>query len=377
MPKGRKTNKTPAAHSKGNGRQSLPFVLYRLPLKFLPRNRWLRRLILGFIALVLLTVGSMYGIAQWYIARHSHESLQYGVTFIPSYAEHFGLDAQDTMQAIIDELGVKRFRLVSYWEDIEPVPGVYDFSKLDWQFEKAEAAGAKVSLAIGLRQPRWPECHMPPWALHLPKDIWYPQLKDVMKRVVERYRDHPSLVSYQLENEFFLTVFGECPDFSRERLIDEYDFVKSLDPDTKLIVSRSNNALGLPVGQPTPDEFAVSVYKRVWDKTITKRYFEYPFPAWFYGFLAGAGEIVTGKNMIIHELQAEAWLPEGFNMNTASIEEQNKSLNAQRLRDRFEYGRATGIKTVDLWGVEWWYWRKVHLGDPSLWDVAREQFQIK
>lgn len=218
---------------------------------------------------------------------------------------------------------------------------------------------------------------MPPWALHLPKDIWYPQLKDVMKRVVERYRDHPSLVSYQLENEFFLTVFGECPDFSRERLIDEYDFVKSLDPDTKLIVSRSNNALGLPVGQPTPDEFAVSVYKRVWDKTITKRYFEYPFPAWFYGFLAGAGEIVTGKNMIIHELQAEAWLPEGFNMNTASIEEQNKSLNAQRLRDRFEYGRATGIKTVDLWGVEWWYWRKVHLGDPSLWDVAREQFQIK
>jgi hypothetical protein len=330
---------------------------------------------LGFIALVLILSGSMYGISQWYIWHNRNKPLSYGVTFIPSYARYYGLDPQTTMDAIINDLGVRRFRLVSYWEVIEANPGTYDFSELDWQFAKADKVNAKVSLAIGLRQPRWPECHMPERLKTEPRGVWYPQLKEFMTAVIERYKDHPALDSYQLENEFFLSVFGECQDFDRERLIDEYNLVRQLDPDTKLIISRSNNAVGLPIGDPRPDEFAVSVYKRVWDKTITKRYYEYPFPAWFYGFLAGAGELLTGKDMIIHELQAESWLPEGYNMLTAPLEEQNKSLNAERLKDRFEYGRASGMRTIDLWGVEWWYWRMVHLGDPSLWDVARNEFK--
>lgn len=343
--------------------------------KRLPDHRWVRRLFWGFCSAVLLWTGSMYGIAQWYIIKHHNEPFTYGVTFIPNYAKYFDLDPQTTMDAIINDLGVRRFRLVSYWEDIEKTPGVYDFSDLDWQFDKVEQVNGQISLAIGLRQPRWPECHMPERLKTEPREVWYPQLKEFMKAVIERYKNRGVLDSYQLENEFFLKAFGECEDFDRERLVDEYNLVKKLDPDTKLIISRSNNALGLPVGEPTPDEFAVSVYKRVWDKTITKRYFEYPFPAWFYGFLAGAGEILTGKTMIVHELQAEAWLPDGFNMKTAPIEEQNKSLNAQRLKDRFNYGKATGMRTIDLWGVEWWYWRMVHLGDPSLWDIARTEFK--
>jgi Beta-galactosidase len=341
----------------------------------LPKHPLVRRVVIILLTIVLFWVGSMYGIAQWYIWKHRNEPLTYGVTFIPSYAEYFGLDAKQTMDAIINDLGVRRFRLVSYWEQIEATPGVYDFSGLDWQFEKAAKVNADVSLAIGLRQPRWPECHMPERLKKEPREVWYPQLKAFMTKVIERYKDHSALKSYQLENEFFLSAFGECEDFDRDRLIDEYNLVKQLDPDTKLIISRSNNALGLPVGQPRPDEFAISVYKRVWDKTITKRYFEYPFPAWFYGFLAGAGEIITGKTMIIHELQAESWLPEGMRMPDASIEEQNKSLNAERLHDRFVYGKATGMKQIDLWGVEWWYWRMVHLGDSSLWDIARTEFK--
>ncbi len=319
----------------------------------------------------------MYGIAQWYIMKHADEPLQFGVTFIPRYARFFDLDAKETMQAMIDELGVKRFRLVSYWDDIEPVQGTYNFEELDWQFAKAEAASAKVSLAIGLRQPRWPECHMPKWAEWMPKEEWSSHLKIFMKAVIERYKASPALESYQLENEFFMTVFGICPDHSRDRLIDEYEFVKSIDREHPVIISRSNNWVGIPVGQPQPDQFGISVYKRVWDKTITKRYFEYPLPAWFYGFLAGAGEIVTGKDMIIHELQAEPWMPDGFNLKTSSISEQDKSLSPKRLRDRFEYARATGVKTIDYWGAEWWYWRKVHHNDPSLWNIAKEEFSRK
>ncbi len=322
----------------------------------------------------MLWVGGMYGIARWYMWDQRSKPLQYGVTFIPRYAGHFGLDPLDTMKAIIDELGVRQFRLVSYWDDAEKIQGKYDFTELDWQFKLAEASKSKVSLAIGLRQPRWPECHMPKWAETMPMSQWSVELKKYMKAVIERYKTSPALESYQLENEFFMTVFGICPDHSRERLIDEYHFVKSLDSVHPVIVSRSNNWVGFPWHDPLPDEVGISVYKRVWDKSLTKRYFEYPLPASFYAFLGGMGRIATGKDLMIHELQAEAWLPPGFEMNRLEdIPEQNKSLNAELLRNRIEYGRATGLKEIYLWGVEWWYWRKIKANDPSLWNVARDE----
>jgi hypothetical protein len=280
------------------------------------------------------------------------------------------------LDAILNDLGVKQLRLVGYWDKIEKTEGTYDFSELDWQFQKANEAAAKVSLAIGLRQPRWPECHMPDWAGKQPMDVWSVQLKAFMKTVIERYKDNPALQSYQLENEFFLKVFGICPDFSRERLVDEYNFVKDLDPTHPVIISRSNNALGLPLGQPQPDAFAVSVYKRVWDVTLTKRYVEYPFPSWFYGFLGGAGKIMTGKDLYIHELQAEPWPPNHQDIVDTPLEEQSKSLNAERLKHRFEYGKATGLRSIDLWGAEYWYYRKEVLKDPSVWDVAKEQYRL-
>lgn len=358
--------------------KSLVHILfYRIKLFIDTRNNSvLGRAVLILTALVMLWVGGMYGIARWYMWDQQSKQLKYGVTFIPRYAESFGLSPEDTMQAIIDELGVRQFRLVSYWNDYEKTQGQYDFTELDWQFKKAEASNSKVSLAIGLRQPRWPECHMPTWAETMPMSEWSVHLKAYMGKVIDRYKDSPALESYQLENEFFMDVFGICPDHTRERLIDEYDFVKSKDGAHPIIVSRSNNWIGVPLYQPIPDQVGISVYKRVWDINLTKRYFEYPMPAWFYAYLGGLGKILTGKDLMIHELQAEPWLPPGFDMNNpADIPEHNKSLNAERLRNRIEYGRATGMQEIYLWGVEYWYWRKAVANDPSLWNTAREAIE--
>lgn len=330
-----------------------------------------QKIIIWLMIVVLLIIGSTYGIARWYIAEHASEPLEFGVTFIPSYARYFELDPQETMQAMINDLGIRNFRLVSYWEAGEPTKGTYNFTDLDWEFKQAEAAHAKVSLSVGLRQPRWPECHQPDWVTGEPENVWYSQLKAYMRAVINRYKNSPSLDSYQLENEYFLRVFGTCTNFSRDRLIDEYSLVKQLDPHHSVIVARSNNAIGFPIGKPTPDEFGVSVYKRVWDKNVTHRYIEYPFPAWFYAFLAGGGELLTGKNMVIHELQAEAWLPDGYDIKTAPKSELDKSMTPERLHNRLEYGRATGMRSIDLWGVEWWYYRKVKFNDPGLWDTAK------
>lgn len=339
------------------------------------KNLWNKFWLVG-IASGIICLGAMYGIARWYITSTSDRPLTLGTTFIPAYADSLGVDPQKTMDALLDDAQVRHFRLVSYWDQLEPQKGSYDFSQLDWQFKKAEARNAKISLSIGLRQPRWPECHMPAWATGEPKTAWQPQLENFVAAVVNRYKDSPSLESYQLENEYFLKAFGTCTDFSRDRLVREYELVKKADPNHPVIISRSNNVLGMPIGKPQPDIVGVSIYKRVWSMPIG-RYLEYPFPAWFYAFMAGTQKILTGKDMVIHELQAEAWPPRGQGIPETSLDEQNESLDATRLKSRIKYGKATGIRTIYLWGSEYWYYRMKVQHDPSLWDVAKDAYRTQ
>ena len=332
-----------------------------------------KKLFLGLIITLAVCFAGMYGIARWYIHAHRNEPLDIGATFVPDYARYFDLNPKETYTAMLDDLGVKTVRLVSYWDNIEKEQGTYDFTELDWQFRMAEERGVRVSLAIGLRQPRWPECHKPVWAEKLLGDAWRQPLYDFIGTVVNRYKTSPALESYQLENEYFLSVFGICTDFDRDRLVHEFNLVKSLDPNHRLIVSMSNNAIGTPIGKPKPDEWAISVYKRVWDKTITRRYFEYPIPAWYYAFRAGWTELTRGRDSFIHELQTEPWIADPVGgIKDSSIAEQDKTLDAVHLKDRIAYGKATGMRKIDLWGAEWWYWRKVKFNDPSLWNTAKE-----
>ena len=323
------------------------------------------------LALWFLIVIQAAIIGEWYKIKHANEPLKIGVTYIADYSRYFGLDPKETMLALRDDMGFKRFRLVSYWKNIEPENGKYDFSELDWQFDQVEAVGGEVSLAIGLRQPRWPECHFPNWiSAHDDEAKWKSELYEYMEAVVNHFKERKSLVSYQLENEYFLGVFGECPPSERPRLIEEFDLVKKTDPDHPIILSLANNYFGIPTGEPRADQFGVSVYKRVWDKTVTKRYFEYPFTPLYYAYRAGLTEIFTGRDSMLHELQAEPWTPVG--VKDASIAEQNKSMDVERLKSRVAYGIETGFRDIDLWGGEWWYWRKVKLNDPSLWNAVKE-----
>lgn len=354
-------------------------TLWRIARHFLPAwpsSKWGKRVAISSLAIVLVAVAGMYSISRWYVWTTDDKPQIVGASFVPSYASHFGLDPKDTLDAMLTDLDIKHLRLVSYWNETEPTPGTYNFDQLDWQFEKAEQANAKITLSIGVRQPRWPECH-PPTFIDTTKsyDEWKQPLQNYLRAVIERYKNSPALQDYQVENEFFLKAFGECKNFDRQRLIDEVAWVKKHDSQHPIVITRSNNGLGIPLYAPKGDVYGVSVYKRVWDAGPTKRYLEYPQPAWYYAFMAGVQKIVQGRDMNVHEMQAEAWAPNGQQLKDLTLDEQNKSLNAERLAGRFDFGRATGLRQIDMWGAEYWYYRKVQLADDSLWQVAKQGYK--
>jgi GH35 family endo-1,4-beta-xylanase len=115
------------------------------------------------------------------------------------YAKELGVDWQANFIALLDDMQIRNYRLMSYWDMVEPTRGTFNFSELDWQMDEAGKRGAKVSLAIGMRQPRWPECHKPKWYSQLSKTERNQAIFDFNTAVVDRYKDHPALQSYQLE----------------------------------------------------------------------------------------------------------------------------------------------------------------------------------
>ena len=319
-------------------------------------------------------LGTMYGIAVWYQHSQNGKPPVLGVSFIADYASYLGLDPHTTYQAILNDLHVRHLRLVSYWSDIEPTQGLYNFTELDYEMNQAAAHGAKVTLAVGLRQPRWPECHAPGWIdTSKAENTWEPQLETYITAVVNRYKNSPALQSYQLENEFFNT-FGQCQNHDRNRLARELALVHKLDPGRPVIISRSDNYVGFSLKQPLPDVVGISVYRRVWDGVVTHRYFQYPFPSWYYAFLAGAQQLLTGTPSVLHELQTEPWPPNGQDINNTSLSEQNSTFDAQRFNTTVSFGKQTGMKQIDLWGAEYWYYRMTTLHDPSVWNAAESIF---
>lgn len=347
--------------------------LYASVFRLSSKSLW-KRAALATTALVVLLVSVSYSIALWYQHSQAGKPYQLGVTFIPSYASYLGVDPHETLSAIIDDLGVRQFRLVSYWNQIETSPGIYTFDELDWQFRAIEKAGGTVSLAVGLRQPRWPECHAPSFYDTMqPREAWQPQLEKYMTAVINRYKTSRALAAYQLENEFF-NHFGECHNFDRQRLVDEKALIKRLDTRHPVIISRSNNYAGFALREPLGDINGISLYRRVWDATLTKRYQTYPFPSWHYAALAGVQKMLKSQDSVIHELQMEPWPPSGKNIRDIDLAEQNKTFDSARFRSTLAFAKQSGIRHIDLWGAEYWYYRWQVLDDESVWREARHEF---
>jgi len=297
------------------------------------------------------------------------EQITWGVDFSQKHARDLGLDWKEVYLAYLEDLKVKQIKLSTAWDLLEKERGEYSFSDLDWQIEQAEKYGTKVVLVIGMKTPRWPECHFPDWAKDLPRQELQQSVLKLLENAVLRYQKNPSIWAWQIENEPLLT-FGQCPKGDKDFLKKEVELVKSLDPLKRpIIVSDSGEwSLWLNIAD-VGDIIGTTLYRRVWMDKLNI-YTSYYFPPIYYHRKAEIIRKFFNKEVIVVELQAEPWGPEL--LYDISLEEQQKSMTLARFSDNIEFARKTGLDTFYLWGGEWWYWLKEKQGDDSFWNKAKD-----
>ena len=300
------------------------------------------------------------------------EQIAYGMSFNTPYARELGLDWQETYDAIIDDLGVRRLRLAAHWPMVEPQNDVWNFKELDYQVKKAEEAGATIVFAVGRRLPRWPECHVPDWVDALDAEAQQAEQLTYMTAVIDRYKNSPAIIYWQIENEPFLALFAfeHCGPLDEEFLASEVALAKELDPTRPVLVTDSGN-LGTWAGAYRHgDAFGTSVYVHFWNPELGQ--FRTLLPPWFYRFKESLMELRYGKKpTFLIELSAEPWLVAPVTEVPLAV--QYTRMNLEKFNDILEYAKRTRYDTQYLWGAEWWYW--LHLqGEDTMWHRGKELF---
>jgi hypothetical protein len=298
------------------------------------------------------------------------KNIEYGVTFSQPYAESLNLNWKETYLSIIADLKPKYVRLSAYWNKIESERGVFEFNDLDFQVAEAEKAGVKIILGVGRRLPRWPECHAPSWINNLSREELNNAQLSYVAAVVERYANNQAILQWQVENEAFVSTFGECPPLDVELFDKEIALVKSIDPSRSIVITDSGELNFWFKASSRGDIFGTTLYRYVYSDLINNYWTNY-FPALFYRFKAGMIRILhPDKPIVIMELQAEPWTQAG--VLKTSVEEQMLTMSMSNLNKITQIAKDTGFSPQILWGAEWWYYMKVQKNQPEFWDKAKE-----
>lgn len=333
-----------------------------MKIKFIPKSRSGKFFVLTFWFFVFLMI--------FFAMPRNGGEVTYGMTFSKDFAIHLGLDWKETYIALLDDINIRQFRIPTYWTEIEYEKDKYNFENIDWQINEASKRGAKIILSLGQKQPRWPECHIPPWAKKSAENTRQEELLDLIELTVKRYRENDAISRWQVENEPFLP-FGDCPKLDDNFLDREISLVKSLDPSRPIVISDSGELGTWYSAGKRADILGTTLYRIVWDKYLG--YVKYPISSITYRIKAAIIMLATRvEKIIIIELQAEPWGPKMI-IDTP-LEEQYRSMGIEQFRNNIEYVKHVEFSEAYLWGGEWWYWLKTKKGDHRIWNEAKKVF---
>lgn len=327
-----------------------------------------KKIVYSILGVIVVATFALWILAQ----KPAPETITYGMSFNTPYARELGLEWQEAYDAIIDDLGVRHLRLAAHWPMIEPAPGVFNFTELDYQIRRAEEVGATVILAVGRRLPRWPECHVPGWASQYERPARQTAQLRYMEQVVRRYQDSSAVVLWQIENEPFLELFAyeHCGDLDTDFLDKEIALVRRLDDTRQILVTDSGNLGSWRGAYTRGDVFGTSVYVHFWNPELGQ--FRTVLPPAAYRVKENLVRTFYGsKPTMLIELSAEPWLLEP--VTAVPLETQFTRMNLEKFEDILQYATETRYDWQYLWGAEWWYWLKLQ-GHPEMWERGQRLF---
>jgi len=331
----------------------------------------MKKIYRSIFIIFILILGLALAIFSYFLfcAPKKAENIKWGVNFSQTQARDLGLDWKQAYLSILDDLKAKELKIATQWDILEPERDKYSFSDLDWQIKEAEKRNAKVILAIGMKTPRWPECHIPLWAENLSDESRQDKVLSLLKEIISRYKNENSIWAWQVENEPFFD-FGECPETNEDFVKQEVQLVKSMDSRPVIISESGENSLWLKAGK-LADIVGVTLYKRVYSKEVNM-YLTLPYPPMFYFSKAKLVKKLYGKDVMCVELQAEPWTPHLiFN---DSLDEQKKTMDLNQFKKNIEFAKKTGFDSFYFWGAEWWYFMKDKQNQPEIWNEAKLLF---
>lgn len=328
------------------------------------------------ITCILITVSASLWVLS--LDMSPERDLMYGTSFSRFHSDELKLDWKKTYLAILDDLKVRHLRLTAHWPLTEPKKGVFNFSELDFQVREAEKRHATVILAVGHRLPGWPECHTPDWVVPLSLSQHREELLKYVEMVVNRYKDSPALLYWQVENEVFLQFFGRasCEQHNEEVeeiLKEEIDLVHRLDPVHPVIITDSGEFGTWYQAYQSGDVFGTSIYLYVWWRNFLGP-IRYPITPAFFRIKHSIARLIYGaKPSVVIELSAEPWLLQPIIETPIDIQLQRMGMD--KFNEMIDFSSKIGFDSSYLWGAEWWYWLK-QKGYPDHWNRAKELYRI-
>jgi len=296
--------------------------------------------------------------------------LKIGITFSPKYAANLKLDWKDTYIKVLHNLKVKNLRIPTYWDLLEAKKDLFDPTPVDFMVDEASKSGADLIMVLGERQPRWPECHIPIWAKNLTVLDRQHRILEFIERVVNRYKNNPAIIAWQIENEPLLASFGTGCDKPDDKFLkSEIKLVKGLSSQT-IILTDSGELGNWVVPMQLSDIFGTTLYRDVYNSFLG--YTTFPLLPYFYNLKSNLVRNLfaqSNKKTIIIELQAEPWSPSN-NLFETPINKQVELFPLEKFKQNITFAKNTGFEEDYLWGVEWWFFMAQN-GHPEYLDFAK------
>ena len=326
-----------------------------------------------FYTLLILFVLLVGGLALFFLMNQKLETKldwtppRYGITFSTVYTKQLGLNVKEVYSAFVEDLGVRVVRLPVYWSEIEKTQDKFGWQELDDLVSYSEDYDVKLTLVVGTKVPRWPECFVPDWAETLESEKQQSRALNMITAVVNRYKNSTALERWQVENEPFFP-FGICVPLKLAEFQERVDLVRSLDPIHPIQITVSGELASWENEGRAADILGISMYRLTWNDLFG--YFMFPLtPEYYYTRAQLAQRFVD--NVIVTELQAEPWFPEPI--ESRSLSQWYQSFDTDMFRKNLEFVEESKLPEAYLWGAEWWYLLKKN-GDDRLWKVAEEVF---